>query len=164
MNPYVLEYLLVQMYPPQEEVHIPVQVVLVVVGQVLAPLLVLVLIIVPAEVVLVVHLHILLLQEDPVRHIIEVVLLLHHVLIRGKALVVTIIVTVLLHLSSSRLVISDKVCSIYLRQNAETYSGDLPSSISFLERFSTPLRQQSQPLRVGFTLIFSVFLRASCSS
>ena len=58
----------------------------------------LVLIIVPAEVVLVVHLHILLLQEDPVRHIIEVVLLLHHVLIRGKALVVTIIVTVLLHL------------------------------------------------------------------
>ena len=98
MNPYVLEYLLVQMYPPQEEVHIPVQVVLVVVGQVLAPLLVLVLIIVPAEVVLVVHLHILLLQEDPVRHIIEVVLLLHHVLIRGKALVVTIIVTVLLHL------------------------------------------------------------------
>ena len=97
MNPYVLEYLLVQMYPPQEEVHIPVQVVLVVVGQVLAPLLVLVLIIVPAEVVLVVHLHILLLQEDPVRHI-EVVLLLHHVLIRGKALVVTIIVTVLLHL------------------------------------------------------------------
>ena len=85
------------MYPPQEEVHIPVQVVLVVVGQVLAPLLVLVLIIVPAEVVLVVHLHILLLQEDPVRHIIEVVLLLHHVLIRGKALVVTII-TVLLHL------------------------------------------------------------------
>ena len=79
MNPYVLEYLLVQMYPPQEEVHIPVQVVLVVVGQVLAPLLVLVLIIVPAEVVLVVHLHILLLQEDPVRHIIEVVLLLHHV-------------------------------------------------------------------------------------
>ena len=78
MNPYVLEYLLVQMYPPQEEVHIPVQVVLVVVGQVLAPLLVLVLIIVPAEVVLVVHLHILLLQEDPVRHIIEVVLLLHH--------------------------------------------------------------------------------------
>ena len=94
MNPYVLEYLLVQMYPPQEEVHIPVQVVLVVVGQVLAPLLVLVLIIVPAEVVLVVHLHILLLQEDPVRHIIEVVLLLHHVLIRGKALVVT----VLLHL------------------------------------------------------------------
>ena len=98
MDPYVLEYLLVQMYPPQEEVHIPVQVVLVVVGQVLAPLLVLVLIIVPAEVVLVVHLHILLLQEDPVRHIIEVVLLLHHVLIRGKALVVTIIVTVLLHL------------------------------------------------------------------
>ena len=98
MNPYVLEYLLVQMYPPQEEVHIPVQVVLVVVGQVLAPLLVLVLIIVPAEVVLVVHLHILLLQEDPVRHIIEVVLLLHHVLIRGKALVVTIIVTVLLPL------------------------------------------------------------------
>ena len=27
------------------------------------------------------------------------------------------------------MVISDKVCSIYLRQNAETYSGDLPSVI-----------------------------------
>ena len=36
--------------------------------------------------------------------------------------------------------------------------------ISFLERFSTPHKQKTQPLRVGFTLIFSVFLRESCSS
>ena len=95
MNPYVLEYLLVQMYPPQEEVHIPVQVVLVVVGQVLAPLLVLVLIIVPAEVVLVVHLHILLLQEDPVRHIIEVVLHLLEVILQPAVAVLVQVAVVI---------------------------------------------------------------------
>ena len=39
-----------------------------------------------------------------------------------------------------------------------------PSVKSFRQRFSTPLRQQSQSFSVGLTLIFSVHLSASFSS